>query len=376
MLSLYIHIPYCVRKCPYCGFYSTPYLPKNADEFLIALRREAASYQTEFNNRVFHNVYIGGGTPTVLSERQLTEVLCVITGYFQVSEDAEITVEANPNTITKENLAVMQEGGVNRLSIGVQSFSDEVLRALGRLHTAAQAEDAFHLARGAGFQNVGMDLMYGIPEQTMTQWEDTLDAAIGFRPEHLSIYSLSLDEGSLFKQRAEAGALMSPDDDMAADMYEYAAAMLDRAGYRRYEISNFAMPGFECRHNMNYWERGEYLGLGPGAWSFIQGRRYHNIADTGEYARSLAEGISVVVDLEQPGPEQASRETVLLSLRTVKGMDLRRYRKEYGPRLSQQLEANMAPLVAAGLLEEKGGRVILTDRGILLSNEALARLTA
>ncbi len=376
MLSLYIHIPYCVRKCPYCGFYSTQYSPKSAAEFTIALRREAASYQTEFNNQVFHNVYIGGGTPTVLSERQLAEVLGVITDYFQISKDAEITVEANPNTVTKENLAVLREGGANRLSIGVQSFSNEVLRTLGRLHTAAQAEDAFHMARGAGFRNVGMDLMYGIPEQTMTQWEDTLDAAVRCRPEHLSLYSLSLDEGSLFKQKAEAGALMLPDDDMAADMYEYAAAMLGRAGYRRYEISNFAMPGFECRHNMNYWERGEYLGLGPGAWSFILGRRYHNITDTGEYARGLAEGISVVVDSERPGPEQASRETILLSLRTMKGIDLRLYRKEYGPRLSQQLETNMAPLVAAGLLEEKGGRVILTDRGILLSDEALARLSA
>ncbi len=376
MLSLYIHIPYCVRKCPYCGFYSTQYTQKNADEFIIALRREAAGYQTEFYNRVLRTVYIGGGTPTVLSEMQLTEVIGIIRNYFHVSEDAEITVEANPNSVTEENLAVLQERGVNRLSLGVQSFSAGILRTLGRLHTAAEAENSFHLARNAGFQNIGIDLIYGIPEQTMTQWEDAVDAAIRLRPEHLSIYSLSLDDGSLFKKKAEDGTLSLLDDDLAADMYEYAVALFERSGYRRYEISNFAIPGFECLHNLNYWERGEYLGLGPGAWSFISGRRYHNIADTGEYARRLAGGISVVADSERPGSEQASRETVLLSLRTVKGMDLGRYRKEYGPHLLKRLQTNMAPLVAAGLLEEKEGRVILTDRGILLSNEALARLSS
>ncbi|MGE5173350.1 MAG: coproporphyrinogen-III oxidase family protein, partial [Betaproteobacteria bacterium] len=164
MLSLYIHIPYCVRKCPYCGFYSTQFTQKNADEFISALRREAEGYQTEFCNRVLRTIYIGGGTPTVLSELQLTEAIDIIRNYFHISEDAEITVEANPNSVTKENLAVLRERGVNRLSLGVQSFSAKILQTLGRLHTVAEAENSFHLARNAGFQNIGIDLMYGIPE--------------------------------------------------------------------------------------------------------------------------------------------------------------------------------------------------------------------
>jgi oxygen-independent coproporphyrinogen-3 oxidase len=262
------------------------------------------------------------------------------------------------------------------LSLGVQSFSDDVLGVLGRRHNAEQAKSAFLLARNAGFQNIGMDLIYGVPGQTMQQWKATLETAILCRPDHLSVYSLSIDDGSLFKQEVEAGRFTASDDDLAADMYEFAAVVLSRAGYRRYEISNFSLPGFECRHNVNYWERGEYLGLGPAAWSFVRGRRYHNIADISEYAKRIFAGTSAVAESEVPQEEQASRETLLLSLRTMKGLDLDRYRREYGPCMSQRLEAAMVPLREAGLLHVQDGRVTLSERGIMLSNEALSRLSA
>ena len=209
----------------------------------------------------------------------------------------------------------------------------------------------------------------------MTQWKATLETAVSCRPEHLSVYSLSVDEGSLFHRELEAGRFTAPDDDTAADMYEYAAAMLAVAGYRRYEISNFALPGFECRHNLNYWERGEYLGLGPAAWSFMRGRRYYNVADCGEYARRMATGISAAAGSDIPGQEQASRETLLLSLRTMNGLDLARYRREFGFPISQRLETAMVPLREAGLLQVKDGRATLSERGILLSNEVLSRLS-
>ncbi len=374
MLSLYIHIPYCVRKCPYCGFYSTEYTQQNADEYIAALRREASCFTAAFNNRVFHSVYIGGGTPTTLASGQIEEVLNIVSNCFAVAADGEVTVEGNPNTVTAHNLSMFRRHGVNRLSLGVQSFSDEVLRTLGRLHTSARAVDAFCQARIAGFANIGIDLIYGIHGQSMAQWRESLDRAVKLRPEHVAAYSLSLDDGSLFKKQEEAGELALPDDDAVADMYECAATLLGRAGYRRYEISNFSLPGFECRHNMNYWERGEYLGLGPGAWSFHAGRRYRNISDTREYAQRLADGKSVAVDCEMPGPEQSSLETVMLSLRTAKGLDLLRYRHEYGLGFLKRLETNMAPLKVAGLIRVAEGRVMLTDRGILLSNDALSRL--
>ncbi len=376
MLALYIHIPYCVRKCPYCGFYSTPYTEKGADEFLTALRIEAAGYKPEFNQRTFHSVYIGGGTPTALSPGQMRTVLDITRTYFRISADAEYTVEANPNSLSESHLRIMREGGANRLSLGVQSFSDAVLRTLGRLHTSDEAEQAFHLARRAGFKNIGMDFIYGIPGQTDAQWHETLQRAITCGPEHISIYSLSLDEGSRFHQLWETGNFERLDDDRAAGMYEFAVEVLAASGYRRYEISNTARPGFECRHNQNYWNRGEYLGLGPGASSFISTVRRRNIADTEEYTRRMADGIPAIEEAEEVGPEEASRETILLSLRTRDGLDLRRYQLEYGDLFLKRLEANMTPLVAFGLLDVKEGRATLTPRGILLLNEALVRLAA
>ncbi len=376
MLALYIHIPYCVRKCPYCGFYSTPYTEKGADEFIAALRWEAKGCQAEFNNRLFQSVYIGGGTPTALSPEQMRQVLDTARTYFKISAVAEYTVEANPNSLSTEHLRILRDGGANRLSLGVQSFSDAILHKLGRLHTAEQAEQAFHLARRAGFANISVDLIYGIPGQTDAQWDETLQKAIRCGPEHISVYSLSLDEGSKFHQLSETGNFERLDDDRAAGMYEFAVAALAAAGYRRYEISNTARPGFECRHNQNYWNRGEYLGLGPGASSFIPPVRRRNIADTEEYNRRMADGISAIGETEEVGPEQASRETILLSLRTREGLDLHRYQLEYGDVFLKRLETNMASLVAAGLLDVKEERATLTQRGILLLNEALVRLAA
>jgi oxygen-independent coproporphyrinogen-3 oxidase len=284
-------------------------------------------------------------------------------------------VEANPNTITIEKLSLLLAQGVNRLSLGVQSFSDEVLQTLGRLHTGEQAVDAFRLARIAGFRNIGVDLIYGIPGQTATHWEETLDALIALEPEHVSAYSLSLDDGSQFKREADAGGFTMPDDEVIAVMYESAVETLNNACYGQYEISNFSLPGYECRHNMNYWDRGEYLGLGPGAWSFMSGTRSANISDTVEYSKRLSDGRSAIDVREMLGPLSSARETILLGLRTMKGLDLVRFKLEFGADLLGQLERNAVPLMDAGLLSLAEGRLRLTESGILLSNEALARLS-
>jgi putative oxygen-independent coproporphyrinogen III oxidase len=374
MLSLYVHIPYCVRKCPYCGFYSTQYNSTHVADFIAALSREASRAREAFTARSFLSVYIGGGTPSALSDQEFSEVLGIIKTNFPLSDNFEFTVEANPNTALKRDLSMWRVRGVNRLSLGVQSFSDAVLRSLGRIHTGEEAQNAFHYARSSGFQNISLDLMYGIPEQTVDQWREALDLAMGLGPEHLSIYSLSLDEGTIFKRETEAGKRSMPDDDSAADMYEYAVPVLTRAGYGRYEISNFSLPDYECRHNMNYWQRGEYLGFGPGAWSFLDGTRTRNIADVNQYIKRLNQGTTVTAESETPDIEQSSRETILLHLRTAKGLDLRKYRIEYGPQLLRNLEASVESLEEAGLLRVKEGVLTLTERGILLSNEALSRL--
>ena len=374
MLSLYIHIPFCVRKCHYCGFYSTTYTKPQADEYIASLRLEAASYQRAFVGRTFDSVYMGGGTPTALSSEQLKKLIVTVHEHFQISRDAECTVEANPNTVSGSQLMLLREGGVNRLSLGVQSFNNDVLKTLGRLHTAEEAADAFMLARSSGFTNIGIDLIYGVPGQTAAQWNETLDKTIMLKPEHVSAYSLSIDEGSRFMSEAEAGRFSLPGDEQGVTMYERAVNDLGRAGYNRYEISNFSLPGFTCRHNMNYWERGEYLGLGPGAWSFISGRRYHAIADVREYSLRLKAGLSIIRDEEVANFRQAANETVMLGLRMAEGVDLARFERDFGADTSRQLEENATPLQQAGLLEKTRGRIRLTGRGFLLANEALARL--
>lgn len=376
MLSLYIHVPFCVRKCRYCGFYSTAFSPGLADEFMGGIKLEAAQYRNDFSRRLFTSIYLGGGTPTVLSLEQFGLLMSAIRDNFQFADDVEFTVEANPNTVTSEKLLFLRAQGVNRLSLGVQSFSDEILQTLGRLHTAEQAADAFRLARNAGFENIGIDLIHGIPGQTVADWDETLNAAIALKPEHVSAYSLSLDDGSQFKRDAEAGGFSLPDEEVCALMYEHAVQKLDSAGYQRYEISNFSLPGYECRHNMNYWERGEYLGLGPGAWSFISGRRYANISDTTDYVLRCASGRTSINVQETVGPDSSARETVLLRLRTMKGLDLHRFEQEFGPGLLRRLERNAVPLREAGLLCLTDGHLRLTDRGILLLDEALAKLSA
>lgn len=375
MLSLYIHIPFCVRKCHYCGFYSTPYTLQQANEYIAALRLEAARCQPAFRHRIFDSVYIGGGTPTVLSPEQFENLTGIIQEHFQISRDAERTIEANPNTVTGRQLGMLRERGINRLSLGIQSFTDDILKTLGRLHSVREAADAYNLARSAGFTNIGIDLIYGVPGQTAAQWKETLDRAVTLQPEHVSAYSLSIDEGSRFMREAEAGRFVLPEDELVATMYECAVENLGRAGYNRYEISNFCLPGFACRHNMNYWERGEYLGLGPSAWSFVAGRRYHTIADVGEYAARMNAGLPAIADEEVVEPHQAANETVMLGLRTVQGVDLARYEQEFGPDVLHRLERNATPLRQAGLLEEAGGRIRLSESGILLANEVLARLS-
>lgn len=375
MLSLYIHVPFCVKKCRYCAFYSTTYSTGSADEFMSGLKHEAAMYRNDFSRRFITSVYVGGGTPVVLSLAQLELLVRVIREYFPIAGGVEFTVEANPNAVTLDKLSFLRAQGVNRLSLGVQSFSDEALLTLGRLHNAEQAADAFRCARKVGFKNIGIDLIYGIPGQTGDHWEETLNAAVALKPEHVSAYCLSLDEGSQFMQEAETGGFTLPEEEVVAAMYERAVQKLNTAGYGRYEISNFSLPGYECRHNMNYWERGEYLGLGPGAWSYISGRRYANVADTTEYAQRLSSGRTAVDVQETVGPGQSARETVLLGLRTMKGLDLLRYERQYGPDFLRRLEKKAVVLGAEGLLRVTKGRLSLTDRGVLLSDEVLTRLS-
>lgn len=376
MLGLYIHIPFCVKKCPYCGFFSTPYDKTTADEYLSALLFDIEANSQYLAGRPVGSVYIGGGTPTTLSTDQFSILFSMISKRVHLTADAEITVEANPNTVTKNSLSTLKRLGTNRLSIGVQSFSDKVLSLLGRSHSASQAIEAVHAAREGGFRSIGIDLIFGIPGQTEEQWNNTLETAIALVPEHISAYSLSIDEGSRWFRDAKEGKRNQPDDDDGANMYDTAMKILGSRGYHQYEISNFCLPGQECRHNVNYWDRGEYLGLGAGAWSFIGNRRWANIADVDQYLSNLKNGRTVRDHdrHESVSEEQAALEKLFLGLRKISGVDLADYRSQFGAKALDALFTRAGDLERDGFVIIRKGTLALTGRGRLLANEVLARM--
>jgi len=374
MLSVYIHIPFCVSKCPYCGFYSTCFDSLLADRFLSALAIEMKIRSGQFRDRQIGSVYIGGGTPTTLSLAQLSLLFNLVEEHFGLAADAECTLEANPDTVSAKTLTLLKARGVTRLSIGVQSFDDSVLVSLGRPHTASGALTAVRAARAAGFGNVGIDLIYGVPGQTEEQWQRTLESSLSLEPEHLSIYGLSFDEGSRLSSEAKAGRVALPDEDVVARMYVTAAQRLAEAGYRQYEISNFCIPGRECRHNSNYWDRGEYVGFGPGAWSFIGNSRSATIANVSEYIARMTKGMNAVETTDVPDFDQAASEMLFLGLRRTTGMDLRHFEQLFGSDATDDLMKRIGKLDGSGLFKIDNSRLSLTMRGFLLSNEVLSAL--
>ena len=374
MLSLYIHIPFCVSKCQYCGFYSTPYSGISADRFLVDLQIEIESRADFIEGRTFDSVYIGGGTPTALSGEQISRLFTLLKERLNIAADAEITMESNPNTVSLNKLSLLRTQGVTRLSLGVQSLADEILAVLGRTHSAHQSITAMSEARIAGFDNIGIDLIFGIPGQTEQLWRKTLEDAVSLRPEHIASYGLSVDDGALLAQEVAAGRTSLPNDDVVAVMYETACEYLNEAGYHQYEISNFALDGRHCRHNMNYWDRGEYLGLGPGAWSFLGNSRSANIADITEYSNRLRRGVATVDVEEVLDPDQTAREILILGLRKTMGFDLSRYGTLAGQRSLDILQDRIQELDGAGLFVIENGSLSLTRKGALLSNDAMTRI--
>lgn len=374
MLSIYIHIPFCVRKCRYCGFFSIPFDSGRADNFLSMLDREMEQRSRILNSGRIGSIYIGGGTPTTLTSSQLSRLFDIVDVHCRPSSGTEITVEANPNTAARGTFSLFKDRGVTRLSIGVQSFSDDILATLGRAHTADEASLAVHAAREAGFRNISLDLIYGVPGQTGEVWQKTLESAVSLGPEHLSAYCLSLDEGSALSRECAAGGAAMPDDDLVASMYSDCIAYLSRMDYRQYEISNFSVAGRECLHNNNYWTRGEYLGFGPGAWSFIGTRRWGNVADMSEYASRIGSGSTAEGTAEALDRSQEEAEFLLLGLRRTAGIDLEQYCDRAGREAVDALHRKLEEIDDAALFRLQGRRLMLTERGLLLSNEALSRI--
>ena len=362
-LELYVHIPFCIRKCAYCDFVSEPGTKAMQKEYEEALLAEIDAAEETAEREVI-SVFFGGGTPSAVDAGMLARVMEKLRSKYVFSEDAEITLEANPGTLDAEKLKCYRKSGFNRISIGCQSVHDEELKRLGRIHTFAEFQESFVLARDAGFANINVDLMSGLPEQSEEKWEESLRTIAELYPEHISAYSLIIEEGTPFYEKyREDGPEEKelPGEDLDRIMYEDTKAFLHEKGYERYEISNYARPGYECRHNCSYWERVDYKGFGIGAASLLNGVRYQNSTDLQEYLK----GHYAYESVEPLSAGDALEETMFLGLREMRGVVLTdTIRNTYGSKIKL--------LTEEGLLERAGDRIRLTDRGIDISNYVLS----
>lgn len=367
-LGLYIHIPFCKAKCAYCDFYSLAHSEEKMDAYMAALLRHLEEVAPRAAGMQVDTVYFGGGTPSYLGAARLCRILQTVLRRYGVARDAEITLEANPDSAGDwKELRKLRRAGFNRLSLGVQSTDDALLRRIGRVHTYEQVQQAVMAARKAKFTNLSLDLIYGLPGQTMEDWQRTLADAVALGPEHLSCYGLKLEEGTpLWQQRQ---TLTLPDDDAQADMYLYTVAALGEMGYEQYEISNFAKSGKESRHNLKYWRMEEYAGFGTGAHSDFGGVRYGYVRDIDSYIA----GRLVLSESETDSTLARDYEYVMLSLRTAAGIDRQTFEKRYRQRF-QPMETLFEQYEKAGLASRTEGGWRLTPKGFLVSNSIIAAL--
>lgn len=367
-LGLYIHIPFCKAKCAYCDFYSLAHSEEKMDAYMAALLRHLEEVAPRAAGMQVDTVYFGGGTPSYLGAARLCRILQTVLRRYDVARDAEITLEANPDSAGDwKELRRLRRAGFNRLSLGVQSTDDALLRRIGRVHTYEQVQQAVKAARKAKFTDLSLDLIYGLPGQTMEDWQRTLADAVALGPEHLSCYGLKLEEGTpLWQQRQ---TLTLPDDDAQADMYLYTVAALGEMGYEQYEISNFAKPGKASRHNLKYWNMEEYAGFGPGAHSDFGGVRYGYVRDIDSYIA----GKLVLSESENDSTLARDYEYVMLSLRTAAGIDRQTFEKRYRQRF-QPMETLFEQYEKAGLALPTEGGWRLTPKGFLVSNSIIAAL--
>jgi len=368
--SLYLHLPFCASKCAYCDFNSVVAGDRLRKDYYAALLREIERCGKHHNERLFRTVYLGGGTPTLYDPGHLCQVLNTVRGSYHLAPDAEITVEANPGTVTAQGLLFLREMGFNRLSLGVQSMDDAELKLLGRGHTAQQAREAIAAARAAGFDNLSLDLINCLPGQTPEAWQRTLDEAVFWMPEHLSCYGLSIEEGTPLYQRQTRGLLVAAPEGAATEIFERTHRTLSAAGYEHYEIANYARPGRRCRHNENYWRNGEYAGIGAGATSYLNGFRIKSDPDPARWAERVLAGLPpALVQREALSDRQQALEVLMLALRTREGLDLAAFCRQYGL-AAGRYQLRVQALVEAGLAEPERERLVLTPvQGLLLHSE-------
>lgn len=367
--GLYIHIPFCKQKCLYCDFPSFANQEKKQQAYVQALQKELEQKSDQCNGWKIKSVFFGGGTPTVLPTDALRQLLQTVFRCYTVLPDAEITIEANPGTLDAETCQALYDMGFRRLSMGVQAWQDDLLQRLGRIHTRAQFLENYTNARNAGFTNINLDLMFSLPKQTLADWIETLDAVIALRPEHISAYSLIVEEGTPFAQMYENGTYQQTAEDLDRQMYHTAVQKLEKAGYHQYEISNFAQAGKQSIHNKIYWQDDCYLGFGLGAHSYWENARFHNSYDLEEYITLAEQGIFPQEEKEILTEADAYAEFMFMGLRMTEGICKTRFLERFGVSVTQIYGTQLQQLQAQGLLEETPTHYRLTPFGLDVSNQ-------
>ena len=373
MAGIYVHIPFCKRKCIYCDFYSISARTGVVHDYAEALCREAGLRREELQGDAVKTVYIGGGTPSLLPVEELLKIEGNLRDNFDLLQVEEFTIEVNPDDVTSALVEKYRQAGINRVSMGVQSFVDDELKFINRRHDSARAVAAYEAILDGGIGNISIDLIYGIPGQTMQSWRHSLDVAVNLKPKHISCYNLSYEEGTRLHRMLCSGAIDEVDDDTCVKMYELMADVLRLNGYEHYEISNFALPGYHSRHNSNYWNKTAYLGLGASAHSYTRGVRSYNPADIKTYMSAIGSGnVAAVADAESVG--ERYDEEVMLRLRTSRGLDAAQLRIEYGEPYYSHFLRTARQFVDAGLVENDGSIYRLSRSGVMLSDMIIREL--
>ncbi|PXV89488.1 oxygen-independent coproporphyrinogen-3 oxidase [Lachnotalea glycerini] len=372
-LEIYIHIPFCVKKCDYCDFLSFPQLNVNYVPALIREIEEINLMGKEAKNYIVKTIFIGGGTPSILEGEEIALVLKSVYKRFEIDSNVEITIEVNPGTATNNKLKAYQEAGVNRISLGLQSINNEELRELGRIHTYEEFLENYWLARKIGFSNINIDLMSAIPRQTVESWNKVLEKAIKLSPEHLSAYSLMIEEGTKFYDKWKQNILKLPSEEEERLMYYNTKSILEAAGYHRYEISNYCKKGFECKHNVGYWRRVEYIGFGLGGASFINHTRFSNVNNMQDYLKGADDNWEHLhQEIHQLSKQEEMEEFMFLGLRMINGVSIKQFEELFDVTYQSIYGTCSAQLVKDNLLDINGDRICLTEKGIDLSNCVLA----
>lgn len=380
-IGIYIHIPFCVKKCPYCSFNSFEAVDIQEDIYINSVLQELALHieaMPDLSGRVLETIYIGGGTPSLISPKGIEKILTNIRHSFLLSQPLEITLEVNPGTVTFEKLSQFKGAGINRLSIGVQSFNEDALKSLGRIHSVRDSLTCFENSVRAGFSNIGIDLIYGVQGQCLKSWEEELDTAISLMPQHISAYNLMIEKGTPFFRQYKAGNMILPSEEEQVRMFEVAIDRLSSGGYNQYEISNYSWEGFESRHNNRYWLCKDYIGLGAGAHSYLSspdwGVRWWNETVPDTYINAIKNKGGARAGMEHLTEEEAVTEAVLLGLRRTKGIDLDWFSKRFGFSLKESYTKKIAIMEAGGLLFERENRLILTRKGLIVADSVIMEL--